>query len=198
MRHMTDTGPGHRRGDAAGRRRILGVAGLLAAIVVLAAGCGSGTSPGGAGGTGGTSTAAAGGASSGGTTVGTASGKDGTHLVDGSGRALYLWVKDNAGASQCSGACAAAWPPLTTKGAPKATGQAQSGQLGTVKRSDGSTQVTYHGWPLYYYAGDSGSGQTNGQGNNGFGAKWWLVSPAGASITGSAAPSSSGGGGYTY
>lgn len=69
-----------------------------------------------------------------------------------------------------------------------------SSDLGTVKRSDGSTQVTYKGHPLYYFAGDSGAGQTNGQGSNGFGAKWWLVSPAGSSITGGGSGGASSGG----
>jgi hypothetical protein len=60
---------------------------------------------------------------------------------------------------------------------------AKAADLGTITRSDGSKQVTYLGHPLYYFAGDSGPGQTNGQGSNGFGAKWWLVAPAGTKIT---------------
>ena len=52
--------------------------------------------------------------------------------------------------------------------------------LGTITRSDGTKQVTYDGHPLYYFAGDSGAGMASGQGSDGFGAKWWLVSPAGA------------------
>jgi hypothetical protein len=58
-------------------------------------------------------------------------------------------------------------------------------ELGTTKRSDGSMQVTYNGHPLYYYEGDTAAGQTTGQGSNGFGAKWWLVTPSGSAITGS-------------
>jgi predicted lipoprotein with Yx(FWY)xxD motif len=57
--------------------------------------------------------------------------------------------------------------------------------LGTITRSDGTKQVTYDGHPLYYFVGDKGAGQASGQGSDGFGAKWWLVSPAGADVTAS-------------
>jgi hypothetical protein len=72
---------------------------------------------------------------------------------------------------------------VTTKGHVTAANGAKAADLGTITRSDGSKQVTYLGHPLYYFAGDSGPGQTNGQGSNGFGAKWWLVAPAGTKIT---------------
>ena len=65
-----------------------------------------------------------------------------------------------------------------------ASGGAKTSDLGTITRSDGSKQVTYDGHPLYFFAGDSGAGQLTGQGSNGFGAKWWLVAPSGAEITG--------------
>jgi hypothetical protein len=65
-----------------------------------------------------------------------------------------------------------------------ASGGAKTSDLGTITRSDGSKQVTYDGHPLYFFAGDSGAGQITGQGSNGFGAKWWLVAPSGAEITG--------------
>lgn len=118
-----------------------------------------------------------------GVTVKTAKGPAGTYLTDGAGRALYLWVADSKGKSVCSGACAGVWPPLVTKGAPSASGGAKAAALGTFTRSDGSKQVTYDGHPLYYYAADTKPGQTTGQGSDSFGAKWWLVTPAGASIT---------------
>ena len=114
--------------------------------------------------------------------VGTSTGSLGTFLVDAKGRALYLWNADHGSMSTCSGACAQAWPPLTTKGAPKAGGKAKASLLGTTTRSDGSREVTYAGHPLYYFAGDSAPGQTSGQGTNGFGAPWWVVSPAGKAI----------------
>lgn len=128
----------------------------------------------------------------------------GTYLTDASGRALYLWVADKKGKSTCKGQCAVLWPPLKTKGEPTASGDVKSSKLGTTTRPDGSKQVTYDGWPLYYFVKDTKPGETNGQGSNGFDAKWWLVAPSGKSITststGSSSPpasssSSSGGGG---
>jgi predicted lipoprotein with Yx(FWY)xxD motif len=106
----------------------------------------------------------------------------GTFLVDGNGRALYLWDADHGSKSTCSGACAQAWPPLTTTATPKASGAVKASLLGTTKRADGSREVTYAGHPLYYFAGDTAPGQTTGQGSNGFGAPWWVVTPAGKAI----------------
>jgi predicted lipoprotein with Yx(FWY)xxD motif len=116
-------------------------------------------------------------------TVKTVSGRDGTYLADLSGRALYLWVGDDDGKSNCSGDCAGAWPPLITAGTPKASGGARSAYLGTITREDGGKQVTYKGHPLYYFVVDSGAGTTKGQGSQSFGARWWLVAPSGAAIT---------------
>ncbi len=136
--------------------------------------------------------------------IGTASGSAGTYLTGAGGRAVYLWVADVNGQSACSGECAKAWPPVTTSGAPHASGSVSSSDLGTITRSDGTKQVTYHGHPLYYFAGDAGAGSTTGQGNNGFGAKWWLVSTSGNAITGgsqssgsSTSTGSSSGGGWS-
>jgi predicted lipoprotein with Yx(FWY)xxD motif len=106
----------------------------------------------------------------------------GTFLVDGNGRALYLWDADHGSKSTCSGVCAQAWPPLTTTTTPKAGGAVKASLLGTTKRADGSREVTYAGHPLYYFAGDTAPGQTTGQGSNGFGAPWWVVTPAGKAI----------------
>jgi predicted lipoprotein with Yx(FWY)xxD motif len=106
----------------------------------------------------------------------------GTYLVDDKGRALYLWDADHGSKSTCSGACAEAWPPLTTTGTPKASGAVKASLLGTSKRSDGSREVTYAGHPLYTFVGDTQAGQTSGQGSNGFGAPWWVVTPAGKAL----------------
>jgi predicted lipoprotein with Yx(FWY)xxD motif len=114
--------------------------------------------------------------------VGTSTSSLGTFLVDAKGRALYLWDADHGSKSACNGDCATAWPPLTTTNKPKASGMAKSSLLGTTTRADGSREVTYAGQPLYYFAGDSGSGQTNGQGSSSFGSPWWVVSPAGKAI----------------
>ncbi|MDX6728706.1 MAG: hypothetical protein QOK49_3511 [Baekduia sp.] len=115
--------------------------------------------------------------------IATASHGVGTMLVDARGRSVYLWKADTGKKSMCSGACAQSWPALTTKGAPKAGGAVKASLLGTSKRSDGTTQVTYAGHPLYTFAGDSAAGQLNGQGSNAFGAVWLVVAPNGKAIT---------------
>ena len=175
--------------------------GALIAVALLAAACGSSGSSSSSS----SSTGAQAGASASGSAmvISTKAGSAGTFLTDGSGRTVYLWVKDGMGSSACSGACAALWPPVTTAGSPTASGSAQASDLGTITRSDGTKQVTYDGHPLYYYAGDSSAGQTNGQGTDSFGAKWWLVAPAGTSITSAgggttpSAPASTAGGGWS-
>jgi predicted lipoprotein with Yx(FWY)xxD motif len=115
--------------------------------------------------------------------VKTASAGDlGTILVDAKGHSLYLFEADTSTTSTCKGACATAWPPLLTAGAPTAGGSAKSKLLGTSKRSDGAMQVTYHGHPLYRYAGDSKPGDTNGQALNQFGAEWYVVDADGNKV----------------
>jgi predicted lipoprotein with Yx(FWY)xxD motif len=117
-------------------------------------------------------------------TVRVANSELGSILVDSRGRTLYLWQADTGPKSTCSGACAAAWPPLLTTGAPTAGGGAKASLLGTTKRSDGRKQVTYNQHPLYLFAGDTASGQTTGQGSTGFGAPWYVLSPSGRQIVG--------------
>jgi predicted lipoprotein with Yx(FWY)xxD motif len=123
------------------------------------------------------------------TTVGVANSGLGSIMVDSQGRTLYLWQADTGPKSTCSGACAAAWPPLVTTGAPTAGSGAKASLLGTTKRSDGAEQVTYNQHPLYLFTGDTAAGQTNGQGSTGFGAPWYVLSPVGNQITGSASTS---------
>ena len=159
----------------------------LAAVGVLAAGCGSngsGSSSGGMGGYGSSGTAPASGGASSVATVSAASTSLGMILVDGSGRTLYLFEKDQPNQSACAGACAAAWPVDQTSGTPKAGSGVTASMLGTIKRSDNTTQVTYNKHPLYYFQGDSGTGQHNGQGVDAFGATWYVVTPAGGADTG--------------
>jgi predicted lipoprotein with Yx(FWY)xxD motif len=110
------------------------------------------------------------------------SGEHGTYLADANGKVVYLWEKDTTTKSECDGACAQAWPPVTTSGAPQAGSGANASMLGTTKRADGTTQVTYNGHPLYYYAGDTNAGDTNGQGSHGFGAGWYVITPKGKKI----------------
>jgi len=157
----------------------------LAAVGVLAAGCGSNTSGSGGSGVGGYgsggSTSSTG--PSGVATVSAASTKLGMVLVDGSGRTLYLFEKDQPNQSACTGACVAAWPIDQSSGTPKAGGGVKASLLGTIRRADGTTQVAYNGHPLYYYDGDNGAGQLNGQDVDAFGAKWFVVTPAGGADT---------------
>src|SRR4051794_4986076 len=121
-------------------------------------------------------------AASGAVSLKTAKGEPGTFLVDSSGRALYLFEADKGSSSTCNDACAAAWPPLTTSGAPTAGTGVKADLLGTTKRDDGKMEVTYNGHPLYYFAGDSAPGQTKGQGVDGFGAEWYVVGPDGNTV----------------
>ena len=125
-----------------------------------------------------------------GTAVNVRSSGLGKILVDSKGRSLYLFEKDTGTKSTCSGACASAWPPLTTTGKPKAGSGVTASLLGTTTRSDGKTEVTYNGHPLYYYAGDQKAGDTNGQNLDQFGAEWYVLSPAGKKVENSMAQAS--------
>jgi predicted lipoprotein with Yx(FWY)xxD motif len=110
-------------------------------------------------------------------TVTVATSSLGTILADGDGNTLYLYTPDAQGDSTCYDQCAANWPPLA--------GEAQAGSgvdgslLGTTQRTDGTTQVTYNGWPLYHFANDSAPGDTNGQG---VGSVWYVVGSDGNAI----------------
>jgi len=123
-------------------------------------------------------------AASGAVSIKTAKGDPGTFLVDSSGRSLYLFEADKSSTSTCNDACAAAWPPLITTGAPKAGEGVKADLLGTSKRDDGKMMVTYNGHPLYYFANDSAPGDIKGQGVDGFGAEWYVVSPEGKTAEG--------------
>lgn len=100
-------------------------------------------------------------------------------IANGEGMTLYDFHKDKGTTSSCYGACAAAWPPLLTKGEPKATGGTQASLLGTTKRKDGTVQVTYKGHPLYGFVADHAAGETNGNGVTAFGAPWFALQPNG-------------------
>jgi predicted lipoprotein with Yx(FWY)xxD motif len=177
------------------------IAGLLALAIsaIVVAGCGSASSTS-------TSTAAAAqpaatsstatssSSESGGESIGMTKGNGGVYLTGDNGRAVYLWVADTGDKSSCSGACAKAWPPVETKGTPKAEQGVNAGDLGTIMRADGSEQVTYKSHPLYYFVADKSTGETKGQGSDSFGAKWWLVAPSGTAITTGSTSAASGGG----
>ncbi|HEX6715002.1 MAG TPA: hypothetical protein VF066_16550 [Thermoleophilaceae bacterium] len=128
-------------------------------------------------------------------TLGVESTSLGKILDDAQGRTLYVFQGDTGTKSNCSGACATNWPPLTST-KPTVGKGASASMVGTTKRSDGKTQVTYNGHPLYTFAADSGPGDTSGQGVNAFGALWYALSPAGQQVTASASSNSGGGSPY--
>ena len=97
-------------------------------------------------------------------------------LATSMGRTLYLSTGDGKNKSHCGGSCLTYWLPLLTTGKPVAVGGVHQSLLRRMRRSDGTRQVTYNGHPLYRYAGDTGPGQTNGEG---LGGHWFVVSAAG-------------------
>jgi predicted lipoprotein with Yx(FWY)xxD motif len=105
----------------------------------------------------------------------------GSILFDGDDRAIYLFTKESSSRSECYGACAEAWPPVLSDGAPRAAGAAKAGLLGTTERTDGTTQVTYKGQPLYYYVDDP-PGQVLCHNVEEFGGLWLVVDPAGDAV----------------
>ena len=104
----------------------------------------------------------------------------GSFLVDNKGMTLYLFTKDTPNTTVCYEKCAVAWPPLLTNGAPVAGEGVDASLLGTTDRTDGTVQVTYNGWPLYYYEKDKAPGDVVGQDVGGV---WYVVSAAGEQVT---------------
>lgn len=105
-------------------------------------------------------------------------------LVDSEGVTLYMFDPDEMGESTCYDDCEALWPPLAVTSDPVAGDGVDESLLGTVERDDGSTQVTYGDWPLYYYAEDTAAGEVNGQA---FQEVWWVMDPQGQPVRGSGA-----------
>ncbi len=117
-------------------------------------------------------------------------------LTNAKGFTLYWFAPDTATRSNCNGSCAKYWPPV--KG-PATAGSGVTGKLGTITRSDGSTQATYNGHPLYTYVADTAPGQAKGNGVNLSGGIWHEVTVSGAAAPAphaSSSSSSGGGGGY--
>ena len=109
------------------------------------------------------------------TAIAVGNGAVGAFMTGADGMTLYIFKKDSAGTSACEGDCATNWPPLiAVGGALPAAGDGVTGALTTFARPDGSMQVAYKGAPLYYYAGDSAAGDTNGQG---IGGNWFVATP---------------------
>lgn len=104
-------------------------------------------------------------------------------LQDRRGRTLYLFTKEKSSKSRCYGECARAWPPLITKGEPRARNGAKQSELGTTKRKDGKLQVTYNGHPLYYYVDEDEPNEVLCQAVDEFGGIWYVVDKNGDAVT---------------
>jgi predicted lipoprotein with Yx(FWY)xxD motif len=118
-----------------------------------------------------------------GASISVASTKLGQVLVDAKGLTVYLFLADKGTTSNCNSAsCVQYWPPVLTNGAPQAGTGVDATMLGTTRRTDGTTQVTYAGHPLYLFLSDMKAGDVTGQGVNAFGAPWYVVSPSGSQI----------------
>lgn len=105
----------------------------------------------------------------------------GAHLVDGDGATVYLFTPDEGGGeSTCTGGCAETWPPVPGGDAEVGDGVDEA-LVDTTTRDDGSAQLIYDGWPLYYFSGDEEPGDAAGQGVNDV---WFVVGPDGEPIEG--------------
>ena len=182
-----------RRRSTAARARMLAAGGAaVVALALVAAGCGGSPDSSGSSGAAGqgptygasapSKTVAGQTGSGNATSVALARTDLGRILVDGQGRTLYLFEADKGPKSSCSGSCAAARPPLTTTGKPVAGDGVSAAKLGTTRRADGTSEITYNGHPLYRFAGDTAAGQTSGQGVDGFGAEWYVLSRTGHAL----------------
>jgi len=172
----------------------LGVAGLFAAA------CGGSSSGGNAAvGTSPTATSTQAAANSGGggaVTITTHKGPAGTYLTTSAGMSIYVFAKDTNNKSNCDASCVVYWPPLAGSSA-QTSGAANSAMTATTTRSDGTTQITYGGHPLYTYVGDKKAGDTTGQGQDLNGGKWYLIGTDGKPLTGSTSGSDSTGSGWS-
>jgi predicted lipoprotein with Yx(FWY)xxD motif len=211
--------------SASPKRRLLGI-GLISAATVVVAACGSsGSTASGTSSAAASSSAAAAssaapsaasnaGATAASVTVSAKSvGGLGTVLVNQRGQTLYMLTTEKGGKITCtaSSGCLHVWPETNLPSgasAAKAGSGVQSSLLGTVKGADGKMEVTYNGWPLYTFIGDSAAGQAKGQGLTNFGGTWYVLNTAGDPVTakagsGGSSPSggnspSGGAGGYGY
>jgi predicted lipoprotein with Yx(FWY)xxD motif len=122
----------------------------------------------------------------------------GTILVDSKGRTLYAFGHDLKNKSRCSGQCASNWPPAKAPAKPTVAKGIDKSKLKVIKRSDGSSQLSYNGHPLYRFIADSGPGSTNGENITAFGGTWDVLSKGGAVVTHAPSGSSSGPAPYGY
>jgi predicted lipoprotein with Yx(FWY)xxD motif len=165
----------------------------LAAVALIGTACGSSATTGSSG-SASTSAGATAGSSSSALTTAKISGA--TVLTNSKGFTLYWFALDTPGKSNCSGSCVQFWPPV--KG-PVTAMSGVTGKFGTITRSDGTTQETWNGHPLYTYVGDTAPGQNKGNGLNLSGGIWHEVALSGAAAPApSPSSTSSSGGGYGY
>jgi predicted lipoprotein with Yx(FWY)xxD motif len=161
------------------------ILGLGIGFAILLAACGSSTNPG-TGGSGGVHGASATATPIAGTPSAQAPAAAATVVVrqnmslgpiltDASGRTLYQFLPEKGGKIVCTGACLTAWPAYLSSSA--AGGPGVTGTVALTTRPEGSQQLTYNTWPLYYFSGDTGPDQTRGQGINGFGGRWLVATP---------------------
>lgn len=163
---------------------------LLAAAALALGGCAGSSPTGGGGSTGGEASEPApaestpaddSGSSDGGAAdLTVADSSLGEIVVDAEGMTVYMFDNDTqgSGTSTCEGQCLVNWPPVPPAGdEPVASGV--EGELGTITATDGSTQITLNGWPLYYFKGDSAPGDVNGQAVQDI---WWVLDPSGEVI----------------
>jgi predicted lipoprotein with Yx(FWY)xxD motif len=171
------------------RLRMLLVLPAAAAAATVVAACSSSGTPSGASSPGSSAHVAA-------AAVGLKTAKVGgvTVLTNAKGFTLYAFAPDTSATSKCNGACAQNWPPVTGP----TTASGVKGAFATIKRSDGSTQLTFHGHPLYTFVGDKSPGQASGNGINAFGGLWHEARASGGPAPAGSSSSGSGGGGYGY
>jgi predicted lipoprotein with Yx(FWY)xxD motif len=179
-------------------RKIWGAAGLAALALAVSA-CGSsgsssaasGSTPAAGGSSSATSASSAPASSSGGTTLTARTIGSQQVLTNSEGLTVYWFVPDTSTTSKCTGSCATYWPPV--KG-PATAGSGVTGTLGTITRSDGTTQATYDGHPLYTYAADTAPGQAKGNGLNVSGGLWYEMTVSGSTPAAGASATASKGG----
>jgi predicted lipoprotein with Yx(FWY)xxD motif len=162
-------------------RKLMGAPAVLIAIGLVAAACGGGAESSTSKSTAAPTPVEAA------TVMVAANPKLGNILVDAQGMTLYVFGADTPGTSNCNGACAQNWPPLTVASGNPVAGSGVTGTLDVIARSDGTRQVTRDGMPLYTFAVDKQPGDTSGQGVNAFGGVWTVVPASGGTGTSGAA-----------
>jgi predicted lipoprotein with Yx(FWY)xxD motif len=167
--------------------RLAAAAASLAAVALIAAGCGGSSS---------SSSSTSASPSGKPTTISATEVSElGPVLVDSKGLTAYTFGKDQGTTSSCYGACEEAWPPVIVQGAPTIGEGANSSEVGTTTRKDGTTQVTYAGHPLYTFVEDKSPGEANGVGVTAFGGEWNALNESGAAPSASGGETVAGGGG---